>query len=67
MNTGAGDGQTFLAMIEFDDAGTATGHRMVPSTSPQLEVMDLGATRGDGIFETASIGNGHRQAFEPLT
>lgn len=65
MNTGAGDGATVLAMIEFDDRGKATGHRMVPSTSPQLEVMDLAATRGDGIFETASIGAGHLQAFEP--
>lgn len=65
MNTGAGDGATVLAMIEFDADGTATGHRMVRSTSPQLEVMDLGATRGDGIFETASIGAGHLQAFEP--
>ena len=65
MNTGAGDGQTFLAMIEFGADGAATGHRMVPSTSPQLEVMDLAATRGDGIFETASIGKGHLQAFEP--
>lgn len=65
MNTGAGDGATALAMIEFGPDGVATGHRMVPSASPQLEVMDLGATRGDGVFETASIGAGRLQAFEP--
>ena len=28
-----------------------------PST-PQLSALDLGATRGDGIFETISVGNG---------
>lgn len=64
MNTGAGVGQTVLAMIEFGPDGRATGHRMVPPMSPQLEVTDLAATRGDGIFETASIGTGRLQAFE---
>jgi len=34
-----------------------------PST-PQLNAMDLGATRGDGIFETISVGNGRPQALE---
>ena len=34
-----------------------------PST-PQLSAMDLGATRGDGIFETISVGNGRPQALE---
>jgi 4-amino-4-deoxychorismate lyase len=28
-------------------------------------VLDLAATRGDGIFETISLGNGHLQALEP--
>ena len=32
--------------------------------SPQLTVLDLAATRGDGIFETISVGNGHPQALE---
>lgn len=31
---------------------------------PQLSVMDLGATRGDGIFESISVGHGHAQALE---
>jgi 4-amino-4-deoxychorismate lyase len=64
-NTGGDGGATSLAMIEFSAEGTATGHRLVPSTSAQLQVMDLGATRGDGIFETVSIGAGRLQAFEP--
>ncbi|MBN9239648.1 MAG: 4-amino-4-deoxychorismate lyase [Micrococcales bacterium 70-64] len=32
--------------------------------SPQLSVLDLGATRGDGIFETISVGYGRPQALE---
>ena len=31
---------------------------------PQLSVLDLGATRGDGIFETISVGYGRPQALE---
>ncbi len=31
---------------------------------PQLSVLDVAATRGDGIFETLSIGRGHPQAFD---
>jgi 4-amino-4-deoxychorismate lyase len=31
---------------------------------PQLSVLDVGATRGDGIFETISIGAGHPQALD---
>lgn len=31
---------------------------------PQLSVLDVAATRGDGIFETISIGRGHPQALE---
>jgi len=33
-------------------------------TAPQLSVQDLGATRGDGIFETISVGYGKPQALE---
>ncbi|MEO8260996.1 MAG: aminotransferase class IV [Pseudolysinimonas sp.] len=64
-NTGSDGGPSYLAMIEFSPDGAATGHRMVTSTSPQVQVMDLAATRGDGIFETTSIGAGHLQALEP--
>lgn len=31
---------------------------------PHVSVLDLGATRGDGIFETISVGNGMPQALE---
>lgn len=31
---------------------------------PHLSVLDVAATRGDGIFETISIGSGHPQALE---
>lgn len=31
---------------------------------PQVSVLDLGVSRGDGIFETISVGNGVPQAFE---
>lgn len=37
---------------------------MVDPRSPQLTVLDLGATRGDGIFESISIGHGRPQALE---
>jgi len=36
----------------------------VASTEPQLSVLDLGVTRGDGIFESISVGHGHPQALE---
>jgi 4-amino-4-deoxychorismate lyase len=45
------------------EAGAAPFAFADPST-PQLSVMDLGATRGDGIFETISVGNGRPQALE---
>lgn len=64
--TGAGAGRTVLAMLRFDDDGSATlGHELVDPTAPQLQVADLAATRGDGVFETISLGGGHPQALEP--
>lgn len=64
--TGAGDGPTVLAIMDFTaDGGATLGHHFVRADSPQLEVMDLGATRGDGVFETISLGTGHAQALEP--
>lgn len=38
--------------------------RLADPTVPQLSVLDLGATRGDGIFETLSVGFGAPQAFD---
>lgn len=46
--------------------GPGEGGRVIDADAahPQLSVLDVGATRGDGIFETISIGSGHPQAFE---
>ena len=65
--TGAGTShRPVLAMLEFAaDGGATLGHRIVEAGAPQLEVMDLSATRGDGIFETISTRAGKLQALEP--
>jgi 4-amino-4-deoxychorismate lyase len=38
---------------------------MVDVREPQLSALDLAATRGDGIFESISVGDGYPQALEP--
>lgn len=43
--------------------GAPAFHLADPAT-PQVSVLDLGVNRGDGIFETISVGNGRPQAFE---
>lgn len=54
-----------LALIDFSEqTGGAVGHRMVDADAPQLRVTDLAATRGDGVFETASLVAGHVQALD---
>ena len=35
------------------------------AADPQVNVMDLGITRGDGFFETISVVDGHPQALAP--
>jgi 4-amino-4-deoxychorismate lyase len=50
-----------LASPPAEDAGFV----QAVATAPQLNVMDLGVTRGDGIFETISVAEGHPQALEP--
>lgn len=55
---------SIIAVIDFDSSGTATGHRLADAGAPLLRVDDLGATRGDGVFETASLVHGHMQALE---
>ena len=42
----------------------APAFAFVDVSEPHLSVLDLGATRGDGIFETISVGHGHPQALE---
>ena len=41
----------------------APAFHFADAAEPQLSVLDLGATRGDGIFETISVGYGKPQAF----
>ena len=62
--TSAGTGWS-LALLDFAPDGSAAGHHLADLTVPQLSVLDLAATRGDGIFETISVGDGHLQALEP--
>jgi 4-amino-4-deoxychorismate lyase len=42
----------------------APSFRFVDAAEPQLSALDLGATRGDGIFETISVGDGAAQALD---
>jgi 4-amino-4-deoxychorismate lyase len=54
--------QPSAAAAPHDASGAAFA--FVDPSTPQLSVMDLGATRGDGIFETISVGSGRPQALE---
>jgi 4-amino-4-deoxychorismate lyase len=54
-----------LVRLAFAEDGSPAGHYPADVAAPQLSVLDLAATRGDGIFETISLGNGHLQALEP--
>jgi 4-amino-4-deoxychorismate lyase len=56
-------GGPVLAVLKFGADGSAAGHHLVDAAAPQLSVLDLAATRGDGIFETISLGDGHLQAL----
>lgn len=40
-------------------------YELVDAAQPQLSALDLGATRGDGVFETISVASGTPQALEP--
>ena len=42
----------------------APPYRFADPDVPQLSMLDLGATRGDGIFETISVFGGRPQALE---
>ncbi len=43
----------------------APPHASLDPRSPSVNVLDLGVTRGDGIFETISVASGRPQALEP--
>ena len=42
----------------------APAFSFAPASTPQVSVLDLGVSRGDGIFESISVGNGKPQALE---
>src|SRR4051812_20833275 len=48
-----------------DSSERARGFSIVDPDAPQVRLMDLGLTRGDGVFETISVVGGHPQALEP--
>lgn len=54
--------EAVLAVVETDPGGRVLGHRFVDPTAAILSGAELAATRGDGIFETISIGSGRPQA-----
>jgi len=53
-----------LVIVEHDVEGHATGFVEADPELPQVRVTDVAATRGDGVFETISIGAGHPQALD---
>ena len=42
----------------------APAFRLVDPQTPVLSALDQGATRGDGVFETISVGHGNPQSLE---
>ena len=53
-----------LILVEHDVEGHATGWVAADPDLPQVRVTDVAATRGDGVFETISLGSGHPQALD---
>jgi 4-amino-4-deoxychorismate lyase len=55
-----------LALLTAPDAGSeaAEPFRFADPDAPVLTVLDLGATRGDGVFETLGVGAGRAQAVD---
>lgn len=54
-----------LALLDLAPSGRVDAVRLVEPDSPALHALDLAATRGDGVFETISIGSGHPQVLRP--
>jgi 4-amino-4-deoxychorismate lyase len=61
---------TVLVILNQPSAAAPPHHDGSPAFAivdpnvPQLSALDLGATRGDGVFETISVGEGSPQALE---
>lgn len=53
-----------LLLVVHSGADAAAHLVEADAEHPQLSVMDVAATRGDGIFETLSVVEGHPQALE---
>ena len=55
-----------LAVLTAPDAGSAVAEpfRFADPDAPVIEVLDLGVTRGDGVFETLGVGAGRAQAVD---
>ena len=52
-------------LLVVHSGGESTPHLVEANADvPQLAVMDVAATRGDGIFETLSVSFGHPQALD---
>ncbi len=64
--------QTALVLLDdpvidsrFEGVGASRDYRFADPSAAQVNVLDFGVTRGDGIFETISVGAGRLQALEP--
>ncbi len=54
----------YLLLVVPGASGTASRLVEADAEHPQLSVLDVAATRGDGIFETLSLGHGRPQALQ---
>lgn len=59
--------ERLLAVLTAPAVGERAGesYRFHDPDAPLLRVLDLGVTRGDGVFETIGVGRGRAQALEP--
>ena len=55
---------TITAPTGTREAGDA-GYTVAYFDAPQVRITDLSVTRGDGVFETIAVIDGHPQALEP--